>query len=192
MYSGHPVCVQNAQRALISRRALCPLLSTYLRILCLLHELHTAPQLAEEYRNLETAGYVRRCIEATLAAIRAGDAALRDFNTKSCCEGLGMPRGAGPADPPLPDPFVGVIDDDALRNIAETRECAGCGEKGEKLRRCTQCRSAWYCSGACQKGHWVTHKPACRGSTAVVALAAAVAAAVLPLPGTAAVADADG
>eukprot|EP00662_Eupelagonemidae_sp_cell21_P058058 gene58058-biopygen55841 len=65
-----------------------------------------------------------------------------------------------PADPPMRDPFIGVIDDDALRNIAETRECALCAERGEKLRRCMQCRSVWYCSAACQKGHWSAHWPA--------------------------------
>eukprot|EP00662_Eupelagonemidae_sp_cell21_P057811 gene57811-biopygen43991 len=157
-----------------------------------LRELHTAPQLAGDDRG--TADHVRGLIKESLAHIRAGDAALRALITHMCCSGLGLSPGAGSADPPLPDPFAGVIDDDALRNIAETRECAGCGEKGEKLRRCTGCRSVWYCSAACQKGHWLAHKPACRGSTAVVALAAAAAAAAaLPIPAeAAAVADAGG
>ena len=45
----------------------------------------------------------------------------------------------------MPDPFAdGVIDDDALRNMAKTRECAQCGEKGEKLRRCKDCGNVWY------------------------------------------------
>eukprot|EP00662_Eupelagonemidae_sp_cell21_P053505 gene53505-biopygen113516 len=96
---------------------------------------------------------------------------------------LGVPPGGGPADPPLPDRFAG-LEDDVLRNLAETRECLLCGEKGERLRRCTGCRSVWYCSTVCQKGHWPSHKPACRGqgrggSAAVVALAAAAAASAM-------------
>ena len=52
----------------------------------------------------------------------------------------GMER---PHDPPLPDPFVGIcgIDDNALTNIAESRECACCGAKGEKLRQGAMCHS---------------------------------------------------
>ena len=59
--------------------------------------------------------------------------------------------------------FTGLIDDSALTNIAEARECACCGAKGEKLRRCTDCRAVWYCSARCQSAHWHDHQPKCKG-----------------------------
>lgn len=38
--------------------------------------------------------------------------------------------------------------------------CGGCGEAGAKLR-CTRCKAAFYCSQACQKRAWPTHKQRC-------------------------------
>lgn len=108
--------------------------------------------------------------------------------TRLVCKSFHFPRGiGGPADPPMPDPFRGMIDDIsikkcALKNLAGVRECAQCGEKGEKLRRCKQCRSVWYCSAACARAHWVSpdgHSIACRHSAAVVGVAGAAAAAVV-------------
>lgn len=105
--------------------------------------------------------------------------------TKLMCVYLQFPRGmSGPADPPMPDPFLGVIDDSSLgsmrrsmKNLAQARWCAGCGEKGEKLRRCKECRSVWYCSARCQKENWQQHWKACRLSVAAVCVAGAAAAA---------------
>ncbi len=39
--------------------------------------------------------------------------------------------------------------------------CVVCGTKG-KMLRCARCLSATYCSGACQKAAWPTHKTECR------------------------------
>jgi hypothetical protein len=38
--------------------------------------------------------------------------------------------------------------------------CATCGRPADK--RCSKCRSVWYCSCECQKRHWATHKPVCK------------------------------
>ncbi|KAK8210657.1 hypothetical protein IWZ01DRAFT_287130 [Phyllosticta capitalensis] len=38
--------------------------------------------------------------------------------------------------------------------------CAMCGK--EEARHCTRCKSIAYCSTACQKADWVTHKLLCR------------------------------
>ena len=41
------------------------------------------------------------------------------------------------------------------------KECSNCGTSGAKLT-CSKCKSATYCSKACQKQHWVNgHKGAC-------------------------------
>ncbi|PRW33052.1 metacaspase-3-like isoform X1 [Chlorella sorokiniana] len=39
--------------------------------------------------------------------------------------------------------------------------CAACGHVGLGLMRCSACKSARYCSSACQKGDWRKHKEAC-------------------------------
>ncbi len=116
-----------------------------------------------------------------LAATAAGGGALRALVSEdSRLHVLHLPPGVeGSLDPPLPDPFLGVIDDDALRNLAELRECAQCGDMGRKLRRCKACRGVWYCCAACQKAHWRSHCDACRHSAVVIGVAGAAAAALL-------------
>ncbi|KAJ7233901.1 ectomycorrhiza-upregulated zf-MYND domain-containing protein [Mycena rebaudengoi] len=43
-----------------------------------------------------------------------------------------------------------------------TDYCAKCFGSSEKLKTCSKCRTIWYCSEECQKGHWVVHKPMCK------------------------------
>jgi splicing suppressor protein 51 len=45
----------------------------------------------------------------------------------------------------------------------EGRTCVNCRKKEteENPKRCSRCRVAIYCSRACQKAHWKTHKSAC-------------------------------
>lgn len=38
-------------------------------------------------------------------------------------------------------------------------ECANCGKEAEK--RCSRCKSIWYCSRDCQVSHWKLHKVNC-------------------------------
>lgn len=43
--------------------------------------------------------------------------------------------------------------------------CKGCGSQGSKespLRACTRCEMAFYCSHACQKSHYATHRVLCK------------------------------
>jgi hypothetical protein len=53
--------------------------------------------------------------------------------------------------------------------------CAGCGapdehERGQKpFKLCSACRSARYCSAACQRAHWKAHKADCRKAAAAAA-----------------------
>jgi len=42
-------------------------------------------------------------------------------------------------------------------------QCLLCGSNGQpKLMTCSRCKSVWYCSVACQKKDWKTHKPDCK------------------------------
>ncbi len=79
----------------------------------------------------------------------------------------------------MPDPFDGVMDHEALRNLAMTRECAYCRAKSEKLRCCQACRSEWYCGAECQWQHWPRHRTTCRSLMAVVSLAGVTATILL-------------
>ena len=49
--------------------------------------------------------------------------------------------------------------------------CFLCGKEGRSppLRRCSQCEIAYYCSKACQRGHWKKHKAACIAAVAAKA-----------------------
>lgn len=62
--------------------------------------------------------------------------------------------------------------------------CAQCGHEGAK-KRCSACKSVFYCSIECQKTAWPTHKSSCRkppGATAALAAAAASPQPALPPP----------
>ena len=42
------------------------------------------------------------------------------------------------------------------------RKCSACGEISDNLKRCTGCKSVWYCNVTCQKAHRKGHKKECR------------------------------
>lgn len=49
---------------------------------------------------------------------------------------------------------------DILQLLTETQtQCANCGKKAEK--RCSKCRSEWYCGRDCQLASWHQHKAFC-------------------------------
>jgi len=75
-----------------------------------------------------------------------------------------MRLGGVPSSPPLPDPFVGIIDNKALKNLALSRACARCGEQGKPLLKCSQCKRIWYCASECQAQDWPKHRETCRSS----------------------------
>ena len=44
---------------------------------------------------------------------------------------------------------------------AQVGSCAGCGKIGNDFKQCSACKVVKYCSVACQKNHWRTHKKVC-------------------------------
>lgn len=54
---------------------------------------------------------------------------------------------------------------EAVVNPPKSHQCNHCcktgGEHGQ-LKRCSQCKSVWYCSNKCQKEHWSEHKVLCQ------------------------------
>ena len=49
---------------------------------------------------------------------------------------------------------------DRLCEVDLTR-CASCKVRCQNLKRCSRCRSVFYCSVECQRSHWVQHKQIC-------------------------------
>ena len=53
-------------------------------------------------------------------------------------------------------------------NLIEMKSaCANCGatecQEGTPLKKCSGCRTVYFCSGECQKAAWKDHKIVCRG-----------------------------
>ncbi|KAK0475161.1 hypothetical protein IW261DRAFT_1340829 [Armillaria novae-zelandiae] len=72
---------------------------------------------------------------------------------------------------PVSVPEVTAVVQRWLRNRSgdekpmETKSCEFCkklGGDGIQLRLCSKCQTARYCSKACQRSHWRTHKPLCQ------------------------------
>jgi MYND finger/Ankyrin repeats (3 copies) len=57
--------------------------------------------------------------------------------------------------------LAAVFDPGAVQEPFTPPCCAGCQKSGIKLRACSKCHAAQYCSTACQRAHWRAHKPAC-------------------------------
>lgn len=48
-------------------------------------------------------------------------------------------------------------------DVVEIKEnCGFCGKEEQKISRCSQCKSTYYCDSNCQKLHWKNHKLVCR------------------------------
>lgn len=67
----------------------------------------------------------------------------------------------------IPQELVGRGDDSRDFTI---RTCSGCGKKEMKLGRmksCSKCKAAFYCSKECQVQDWATHKKQCKKAETV-------------------------
>lgn len=64
----------------------------------------------------------------------------------------------------------------ALLENPALRRCACCDKKAapeKELKRCTRCKSVFYCDATCQRGHWKDHKVSCMPQDTAVAAAMA-------------------
>ena len=50
-------------------------------------------------------------------------------------------------------------------NGAAAIACGKCGKTCDKPKRCSKCKSVWYCSADCQKKAWKEHKKGCVASS---------------------------
>jgi MYND finger/Ankyrin repeats (3 copies)/Ankyrin repeats (many copies)/Ankyrin repeat len=57
--------------------------------------------------------------------------------------------------------LAAVFDPGAVQESFTPPCCAHCQKSGIKLRACSKCHAAQYCSTACQRAHWRAHKLAC-------------------------------
>jgi hypothetical protein len=80
---------------------------------------------------------------------------------------------AGTPPPPPPPPRQ------RLPASFTVRACDGCGAPPQlgPLKRCAGCRTAMYCTPACQQAHWPQHKAACKATAAAARAAAGADAA---------------
>ena len=56
--------------------------------------------------------------------------------------------------------FTQAVKQTTTSSTAE-KSCSACGNKKEKLLRCSQCKNAYYCDQACQLKAWDKHKEHC-------------------------------
>ena len=49
-----------------------------------------------------------------------------------------------------------------VTQILKGKICDFCLEKNDKLKKCAQCFSMWYCNDFCQKQDWINHKSECK------------------------------
>jgi hypothetical protein len=64
--------------------------------------------------------------------------------------------------PPLVSTEINVILEQLCRpaNLARASMCMVCGASGQ-ISKCSRCKTAFYCSPACQKEHWAHHRKTC-------------------------------
>lgn len=64
-----------------------------------------------------------------------------------------------------PDPTASRAHDGLYKTVYSyvSLSCCKCGNPGtKKMMKCSRCTMAHYCSGACQKADWKTHKTCCK------------------------------
>ena len=52
-----------------------------------------------------------------------------------------------------------LYSNNSVEGLLEGFKCGKCGK--EAFKRCSKCKSVWYCSRDCQVGDWPEHKAKC-------------------------------
>jgi hypothetical protein len=79
-------------------------------------------------------------------------------NEKSCTPLSAM--GAEEFDAPVPRASAAAVPPQPPAPAA-AKACDQCGKTCNKPKRCSKCKSVWYCSAECQKKAWKKHKKEC-------------------------------
>ena len=158
-----------ASRYLKDSRGPCPLCFCLMgaSMACLQLLLGTAPNWHYTPEQLSDAT-TGRPVLATAVQCGSADAcklliaAGADTHAKALYEGAlvryaDLVRRYWPDKPEL----AAVFDPNAVQEPFTAPCCANCQKSGIKLRECSKCHAAQYCSTACQRAHWRAHKPAC-------------------------------
>jgi len=66
---------------------------------------------------------------------------------------MGTPASDGRSEVPLSD---------SKREDKKQSLCVVCGTAGTPSRKCSVCRSVYYCGEECQQAHWREHKSVCK------------------------------
>ena len=59
------------------------------------------------------------------------------------------------------------VEEIVARKASNVRVCASCGKCLAHWRRCSRCKSVWYCDKACQTANWATHRGHCASDTSL-------------------------
>ena len=51
-----------------------------------------------------------------------------------------------------------------INSSNQPTSCVACKIIPQNLKRCSRCRTVFYCSVECQRGHWAQHKNVCNNS----------------------------
>lgn len=56
---------------------------------------------------------------------------------------------------------VDTSEESEKKDLEVLKICANCS-KSDCAKKCSRCKTTYYCSAECQKEHWASHKPSCR------------------------------
>jgi ankyrin repeat protein len=121
---------------------------------------YTAEQLSDASSGLPMLAIALMCGSADACKLLI--AAGADTHAKLRHEGalVGYADFARRWSPERPE-LAALFDPGAVQEPITPPCCANCQKSGIKLRACSKCHAAQYCSTACQTAHWQAHKAAC-------------------------------
>ena len=116
--------------------------------------------------GVDSVSHIAALLEDLRARLDSVQSSLRPRLGAAAGVAMAALRGYGPNERAVRERWfalVRALDLDAA-DVA-LRMCGGCGVTGRDATvwRCGGCRTRWYCSRACQRLEWVTHRKRCGG-----------------------------